>query len=562
MNTRWPWIVFAAIILLIGGGALYLKLSGTPLEEMVELIAVSGEKQLRDPMRPARGSPRVLLFALDGVGEDELRAAIHGGGAPHIAALLGAETGGDGVYEHAYAVPGVLSILPSTTYAAWASVFTGQPAGQTGVPGNEWFVREEMQFYAPAPVSVSGSEHALEVYTENLIGQVLRVPTLYEQVQLRSYVSLASVYRGADLLTTPDLAALDDLVAVAAEGLTTEDEFTQEAYEELDRTSVESLIESLDDHGLADLQTIYFPGVDLYTHVAEPALPEQRDYLRDVTDPLIGKVLDEYRARGALDSTYVVFVADHGHTPVLNDDRHNLGAGGDDEPPALIEAVGFRMRPFVLEAEDDEQDYQAAVAYQGAIAYVYLADRSTCPEPGDICDWTRPPRFGEDVLPVTRAFHENNLTGTPVAELRGALDLIFAREPRPPGADALPFQVWDGERLVPVGDYLAENPRPDLLDLEERLEGLATGPYGHRAGDVLLLAKSGIERPVEERFYFSERYHSWHGSPTAQDSRIPLIVAHPGKRGAELRAEVREAVGENPSQLDITPLVGALLEEW
>ena len=41
---------------------------------------------------------------------------------------------------------------------------------------------------------------------------------------------------------------------------------------------------------------------------------------------------------------------------------------------------------------------------------------------------------------------------------------MFAREPRAPGEDALPFRVWDGARLVPVGEYLAANPRPDLLD--------------------------------------------------------------------------------------------------
>jgi hypothetical protein len=51
---------------------------------------------------------------------------------------------------------------------------------------------------------------------------------------------------------------------------------------------------------------------------------------------------------------------------------------------------------------EDQQDYQTTVAYQGAFAYVYLADRSTCPREGDRCDWSRPPRLEEDVLPVAR----------------------------------------------------------------------------------------------------------------------------------------------------------------
>ncbi len=77
---------------------------------------------------------------------------------------------------------------------------------------------------------------------------------------------------------------------------------------------------------------------------------------------------------------------------------------------------------------------------------------------------------------------------------------------RAPGQTALPFQVFDGQKLLPISAYLARHPRPDLLQLENRMKWLSAGPYGHRAGDVLLLARSGLERPVEERFYFSHPY--------------------------------------------------------
>ena len=158
-----------------------------------------------------------------------------------------------------------------------------------------------------------------------------------------------------------------------------------------------------------------------------------------------------------------------------------------------------------------------------------------------------------------RAFDAANRTGASVPQLRGTLDLIFAREPRPFGQDAAPYQVWDGERLVPVGEYLRAHPRPDLLDLERRMDGLSAGPYGNHAGDVLLLARTGVERPIGDRYYFSGIYHSWHGSPTDQDSRIPLIVAEPGGDGRQLRALVTGAVGPHPTQLDVTRLILALL---
>ena len=53
-------------------------------------------------------------------------------------------------------------------------------------------------------------------------------------------------------------------------------------------------------------------------------------------------------------------------------------------------------------------------------------------------------------MPVVRAFDRANRNGTGVPQLRGTLDLIFARQPRPTSQEALPFQVWDGTRLVPV----------------------------------------------------------------------------------------------------------------
>ncbi|CAN5790404.1 hypothetical protein BH23GEM10_BH23GEM10_13420 [soil metagenome] len=543
----------------VGVAVYVLRSPGSSLDEVVELAADAGARVLNEPMRAARGGPRVLVFALDGVGHDDLLGAIARGETPNIAAVFGAATG-NGSFENAYAVPDVLSVLPSTTLAAWASAFTGQPAGRTGVPGTEFFVREQRRFYAPAPVSVSGLSHMLETYSDDLVGSVLAVPTVYEQADVRSYVALSHIHRGADLLVVPDLGAMADITIAAITGVAPDSEATErDPYGAVDAQSVEVTLDMIAEHGVADLQVIYFPGVDLYTHAADNPILSQPEHVSQVIDPSIGQVLNAYRDAGVLDDTYVMLISDHGHTPVLNDDRHALEAEGDDEPPALIERAGFRMRAMKVELNDDEQDYQATVAYQGAFAYVYLADRSTCVEPGTECDWSRAPRLAEDVLPVVRAFDEANRTGAHVPALRGTLDMILAREPRAPGTDALSFQVWDGAALVPVDEWLAANPRPELLDFARRLDGLGSGPHGHRAGDVLLFARSGDARPIEDRYYFSGPYHSWHGSPSAQDSRIPLVVARRGTSAADIRALVESSIGAQPTQLDITPLILHLL---
>src|SRR5581483_1675042 len=121
------------------------------------LIAQGGEKQLREVPPPPKSGPHVLVFAIDGAGYHELMQALHSGKAPSLQTLLGAEQQ-NGRFAHGYSVPNALSILPSTTVAAWASIFTGAPPAQTGVPGNEWFVREQHQFVAPAPVSITDTE--------------------------------------------------------------------------------------------------------------------------------------------------------------------------------------------------------------------------------------------------------------------------------------------------------------------------------------------------------------------------------------------------------------------
>ena len=527
----------------------------TPPKEMAAVLEQGGKKRLREPLRPVRGTTRVLVFALDGVGDEALRTAIRSGHVPRIAQLLGPEADTSGVFQNAYAIPNVLSVLPSSTAPGWTSLFTGKPPGQTGVPGNEWFVRDSMRFFAPVPTSVAGQAHTVRNYTEGLLGDEIAVPTLYELADVRSHVSFSPVFRGADVLTTPDFAEVGDMLGGVVEGVLEGKSARRQVFREMDHESVETVLDAMRDRGIPDLQVVYFPGIDLLTHVApEPEQSMQR-YFTEVLDPRIGEVLDEYEKQGALDQTYVLFVADHGHTPVLPDDRHALGADGPDEPPALLERAGFRVRPFQIET--DRNDFQAVLAYHGAMAFVYLADRSTCPRVGDTCDWKQPARLGEDIMPLVRALDAANRTGEHVPELQGTFELILAR----PGSTAEPFQVYDGTRLVPIGEYLRRTPKPDLVELERRLRELATGPYGDRAGDILLLPKSGLQRPIEERFYFSEENHSTHGSASAQDSRIPVIIARPGKLGEDLRAVARRAVGNAPTQLDIVPLIRRLLAE-
>ncbi|MGZ9143095.1 MAG: alkaline phosphatase family protein, partial [Candidatus Binatia bacterium] len=311
----------AASLLAVGGGLYLLK--SPALRKLVKLFSRATAHKLRPVLRPIVPGARALIFAFDGVGADALYNAIRDGHCPHIKNLLGGDRGA-GVFEHGYAISDAMSILPSTTMAAWSSIFTGQPPAFTGVTGNEWFVREEMRLYAPAPVSVTDIADTARMLADGLVGNAIRVPTLYELLDRRAHVALAPVQRGADLFTITDASILADLFSAVAKGTLGNTTIKQEVYQEMDENSVEALLEAIDKYGVPNLQVAYFPGIDLYSHIAEAPLDIQQIYLQNTLDPTIGRVLEVYQRAGVLDQTYVLFVADHGHTPVINDDHHSL----------------------------------------------------------------------------------------------------------------------------------------------------------------------------------------------------------------------------------------------
>jgi hypothetical protein len=529
--------------------------------ELLELLSLGEKRRLPDDERPkwpkAPGRPSLLVVAVDGVDRALLYELLRGGELPGLSALLGGREGE--AFPHAHLSDALLSVLPSATLPAWASIFTGAPPGVHGVTGNEFFVRERRQLAAPAPVSFSDAEPTLAVYTDDYANRLLEAPTVYERLRarepsLRAWVAMSQFYRGADRLLFAKRTVLAAAFGAFVEELVEGGKASRRVYEELDEEVLDNVIDEARRAELPDVLTVYLSGNDLYAHEAEEG-PDRarRDYLREVLDRKLGALAAALAARGGLDDRFVVVVSDHGHTAVVYDEAHALATDAATDPPAPLRAAGFRLRPFELEV-DDGADFQAVLAYNGAMAYVYLADRSGCSAEGQRCDWARPPRFEADVLAAAEAFFAAN--AAPAGPLAGTLDLVLARRPRPYAEADEPFAVYQGGgRLEPLGAYLAHSPRPEYVDLEARLAELATGPHGERAGDVLLLAHNGDRDAPEGRYYFSHRYRSWHGSPSYKDSEVPLVVAHRGRSADELGRLVRRALGDRPTQPRVTDLL-------
>lgn len=537
------------------------------VRDAVELTLAGDTNELRErpddaPERSPRHPP-LLVLAIDGVDRTTLYELLEQGHMPHLASLIG---GSERDFERAYFEPKLLSTLPSTTMAAWVTAFTGKPPSEHGVTGNELFIREKKTFGAPVPVSFSNLEPLVENLTEGYTNELLLVPTVFERMRERDpnvliWVAMLPVHKGADLLLQSDRTAFADAAKAfmqkeVIDRLTAKE--SRALYQALDQQVIDAVVEQLEDEDnpLPDVLVVYVSGNDQYAHVSKERPDKARGlYLREALDPELGKLVRALEKRKALDR-WVVVTSDHGHTNVVSDEAHALGTDSKDDPPAVLAKAGFRVRPFEWKV-DAEHDFQSVLAYQGAIAYVYLADRSTCREKGRPCDWKRPPRFREDVLVAAEAFFRASRDGWRVPAMKGTLDLVLARRPRPAAEVDEPFQVYVGNgRLRPLGEYLDDYPHDEYVNVVDRLGDLASGPAGERAGDLLLIAVNGNRERPDERYYFSSPYSSWHGSPSRRDSEIPLIVAHPKKSKAEIRETVAPLVGDAKQQRIADVLIG------
>lgn len=523
-------------------------------------IAVNGEHlDLRKRAAGARPNapetPPVLVLALDGVSRSLLYDMLRAGELPKLATLLGGDR-----WEHAYFDNTLLSTLPSSTMAAWVTAFTGVGPAQHGVAGNEYFVRETRTFACPAPVSFADATPTLEIYTHDAVDKLTDAPTVYERMRLSApdslmWVAMSQVYRGADRL----LLARRTAIATAMEGFLESfidehltDNISRRLYEDIDNATTESVIGQLDEGPVPDILTIYLSGTDLHAHTAmEGPDVARRSYLAEVIEPEIGRLTDKLRARHALANRWIIVTADHGHTEVLKDKKHALAAG----PPEVLREAGFRVRPF-KRSVDASDPFSAVLACGGAMAYVYLADRSQCAGPSEVCPWDQPPRYEEDVLAAAEAFARANDGDDTVPSMNGTLDMIFVRRPRPVKDIDLPFEVYlRGGKTMAIDDYLRAHPHPTYIAVAARLHDLAVGVHGERAGDLLLLAHNGDRSDPEGRYYFAAPYRSWHGSPSRADSEIPLIVANPKLRASAIGTRVRRVIGNQPSQQQIARVI-------
>ena len=545
----WRWACAAVLVSVLGGCGTTVKVA--------QLVGQGRARELRErgddqPASSPLTNNKLLILLFDGIDRDTLYSMLREGQLPALAALL--SDNGTYTFPHAHFDDRMIATLPSSTMAAWTTTITGLPPAIHGVTGNEFFIREASRLGAPAPVTFSDAEPSIAIYTDGYLDSLKAGPTIYEQMRERDpdilvWVTMHSLYAGADKVLVAKRTilakAFQHFVEEHTVDMVTGEKDPRGPYATLDKQAIGVTVDALEDGPIPDVLTVYLAGADLYAHVAKEG-PDvaRRGYMSAVADPALGKLYNRLAERHALDDRYIVVVADHGHTQVVNDESHAMSAKGDTGPAALMRNAGYQLRPFKREVPKTTP-FDAVWVAGGATAYVYVADRSTCESGAQPCDWTKPPRFDEDVVPLAEAFFRASKDGTGMPNMKGSIDMVLTREPVPFDEIDAPFEVYVGHgHTMPIAAYLAKHPHPSYVDMETRLADLATGIRGERAGDIMLLATNGEKDTPEERFYFADPYCSWHGSPSRRDSELPFIVAHRHKSARTIKTILNRQFGE------------------
>jgi hypothetical protein len=488
---------------------------------------------------------RLVVIDIDGLRRDVFRSSLEAGDLPNVARIVGGRAGERACHVDA------LSTAPSITFAAQASIFTGQHPGAHGVAGNESFDRlgrisggrpRHFGFDVGDTLAV---DDAVRVFSDGLASQFLssEVPTLYETLAAHGLTSTVVYHmyaRGADTWLPPSVVE----IARFTKG---KGKLGLEAGE-YDSRMLDHLVEHLGAGHRPDVLTTYFMGLDHHSHAHGPT--SQRAYLRDVIDPQIRRLLDALAGHGLLDNTLFALVSDHGQIEVVPDDRHSirLGFPFDRELSHVFEALGLDVHDFP--GEDPACD--AVVGLNGGLAHVYLQHRAG--------RWADAPRYAEDVLPVAEAFRQMSETGKYADELQGSLELILVRDAEREGWTA-EYRTYTGNgQMQPFADYLAAHPELNYVDPVNRIRLAASATTGD-----LILAANG-----REGYYFGAPTTGVHGGLYPGDSEAVLTFAYPDGSTDEI-AWLRETVTgviadrcasegcREPSVADMAPVVLALL---
>lgn len=460
----------------------------------------------------------VVLLDIDGLKRELFYNMLADGRLPAFSRLVG---GGAWVRQGD-------TVIPSETLPAQTSLFTGMHVKNHGIVSNGWLDRAAQP---PDMIDFARPGAAAMVYGYRLMGlPTLLLPngdarglinqamypgahTLYERAALaglRSTVIYSQISRGATHWVRPSRA---DMVYFALSTKANLD------FSRLDRKTWATTEKTLKQHGLPDLLTIYFCGLDAWGH--HTTVQGQDVYLERVLEPIMDKLARLFESRGWLDAARFVLCSDHGHSWLGR--KHRIDEG------MLAGALAGCGRTAAIHAPLPPRA-DAYINIIGGCVQAHLKSH-------DAQDWAAPPHLERDLLPAARAFAALGVSGNAETpdKPRHAFALILVRPSPDQG-----YLVFRDNQLVPVEKY--------FWNKLDRFPNAYQNIYGlncPRSGDIVLFSD------FEQGYYFcDEHVPRSHGSLCPDDMSIPIIFSGPG---------IPHRIMDRAGIIDIAPTILSLL---
>ena len=419
--------------------------------------------------------------------------------------------------NHSVYYDNAITVFPSITMAAQASIFTGSSPSSHRIAGHNWFDKTTQEYRS----------YSVGVWYEDIIwseGQAnedlsSNVETIYEAAYNSNLDSTVVFNQYSRLNEGTTRWIKPGPIELFYAKVTKE-------YHKIDINSMSHSLNELNKFpNSPDILTIYMPGNDENSHDKGPS--DQSNYIRTYTDVEIGKLINKLKNIGIYNKTLIVITSDHGQTKVTKDNEHSINRDeleevleSDQSLSALNYTTSFGNNCFqkcTLCIGTPTCNLVpvcrcAVAAPNGGMAQIYVSQFGGL--------WNIPSK--EEVLAVASVFYNKSYIDKVLVRYSGSNE----------------YKLYDGDNTPEDISSLNSDKYPDAV---ERINGLDST----RSGDIILIAN------YDGGYQFSdEPTLGTHGSLYREDSYVPLIFSWPGFGQCNL---------STARNIDIAPTIAGLM---
>lgn len=442
-------------------------------------------------LSPSEHFDHIVILNIDGLRRDVFKRLLPQSKA--LQALFGGED------EFVHCSP--CSVVPSITFAAQATITTGESPDIHEIVGNQFFDRAgvhsngKSKFYALDVASGIDALDAASVFLLPGKGNRLlskNVSTIYETASDTKKISLCAynMYsRGAHYWirpTLPELFLLKKQWRILS---------NFPAW--FEKKMMNRLLNHLSNSSFPHLLMAYFMSLDTITHRDGP--DAQQEYFLDVIDPLIFELINATKRRTKGKKVLYIVVSDHGHTTVRAEKSFNLRAIG---------ALDKRLSPMQALREKGSFNIKSGeivIGNNSGIGYLYLRQKGA--------QWSDPPPFNL-IRETALDFLKSSAYESPFEPLAG----VLVRNVEEHGWDADYMGILPGGEIVSLIEYFSRFPEKYIVTIPQVIGSMSTS----FSGDILLLPNA------EAGFSFGENFLGNHGGITQDEQECVLSFSAPG----------------------------------